>query len=184
MMALIIRATRTHSRPRFDLIRVPFSLVDLIDILEIDRATFPNATVTKTDKRNVVIVLKPSEGLYGGALIRFDCEVPVLYPYQPPRLKCPLRIFHPNIDIHGNVCINILRLDWRPVMSLAHVLHALVLLFDPDELVVSEEDPPLSHDAGELFVRDRREFERITRLTLGGGEYLDVKYDNVIDPKA
>ena len=44
-----------------------------------------------------------------------------------------MQVFHPNIDLEGNVCLNILREDWRPVLSIISIVHGLhyVLLVTP-----------------------------------------------------
>lgn len=39
------------------------------------------------------------------------------------------KIFHPNIEVNGAVCLNILREDWNPVLSLNSVIIGLQLLF-------------------------------------------------------
>lgn len=39
------------------------------------------------------------------------------------------QIYHPNIDLDGNICLNILREDWKPVLSLQAVLVGLQYLF-------------------------------------------------------
>lgn len=31
------------------------------------------------------------------------------YPHDPPKVKCETMVYHPNIDLEGNVCLNILR---------------------------------------------------------------------------
>lgn len=31
------------------------------------------------------------------------------YPHDPPKVKCDTMVYHPNIDLEGNVCLNILR---------------------------------------------------------------------------
>lgn len=33
------------------------------------------------------------------------------YPHDPPKVKCETMVYHPNIDLEGNVCLNILRWD-------------------------------------------------------------------------
>ena len=32
------------------------------------------------------------------------------YPHEPPKVKCETMVYHPNIDLDGNICLNILRL--------------------------------------------------------------------------
>lgn len=38
-------------------------------------------------------------------------------------------MYHPNIDLEGNVCLNILREDWKPVLNINTVIYGLNLLF-------------------------------------------------------
>jgi hypothetical protein len=39
------------------------------------------------------------------------------------------QIYHPNVDLEGNVCLNILREDWKPVLNLNAVMVGLQYLF-------------------------------------------------------
>ena len=39
------------------------------------------------------------------------------------------QIYHPNVDLEGNVCLNILREDWKPVLNLNSVMVGLQYLF-------------------------------------------------------
>lgn len=41
----------------------------------------------------------------------------------------PSQIYHPNIDYEGNVCLNILREDWNPVLNLNSIMVGLQYLF-------------------------------------------------------
>ena len=46
------------------------------------------------------------------------------------------QLYHPNFDFQGNICLNILREDWRPVLSIGSVLQGLLFLFlhpNPDD---------------------------------------------------
>ncbi len=38
-------------------------------------------------------------------------------------------MFHPNIDLEGNICLNILREDWKPVLSISSIIYGLQFLF-------------------------------------------------------
>ena len=39
------------------------------------------------------------------------------------------QVFHPNIDLEGNICLNILREDWKPVLSISSIIYGLQFLF-------------------------------------------------------
>jgi ubiquitin-conjugating enzyme E2 M len=38
-------------------------------------------------------------------------------------------VYHPNIDLEGKICLNILREDWKPVLSISSVIYGLQFLF-------------------------------------------------------
>lgn len=38
-------------------------------------------------------------------------------------------MYHPNIDHQGNVCLNILREDWKPVLTINSIVYGLQYLF-------------------------------------------------------
>lgn len=40
-----------------------------------------------------------------------------------------LQVYHPNIDLEGNVCLNILREDWKPVLNINTIIYGLYHLF-------------------------------------------------------
>jgi len=59
---------------------------------------------------------------------------------------CQTTIYHPNINLDGNVCLNILREDWKPVLDLNAVIYGLVYIFyEPNP------DDPLNHEAADLY---------------------------------
>ena len=39
------------------------------------------------------------------------------------------QLYHPNIDLEGNVCLNILREDWKPVLNINTIIYGLYHLF-------------------------------------------------------
>ena len=39
------------------------------------------------------------------------------------------KVYHPNIDLQGNVCLNILREEWKPILSISAVVYGLQFLF-------------------------------------------------------
>jgi ubiquitin-conjugating enzyme E2 M len=82
---------------------------------------FPNPD----DVLNFVLDIEPDEGMYKGGRFTFTFEINQNFPHDPPKVKCKQKIYHPNIDIKGNVCLNILREEWKPVLNLNAVIVGL-----------------------------------------------------------
>jgi len=127
------------------------------------------------DIMNFDFMLKPDTGYWRGAKLRFHVSIPGDYPYKPPRVSCLTKIYHPNLDLQGNVCLNILRADWTAVMTVAHVLDGLrFLMYDPNPL------DPLNHDAAALFRNDAAQFGRVVTTTLQGRSHGGESFPNLM----
>lgn len=82
------------------------------------------------DILNFVLTIEPDEGMYRSARFTFDFAINQNFPHEPPKVLCREKIYHPNIDLEGKVCLNILREDWKPVLNLNAVIVGLqVCLF-------------------------------------------------------
>lgn len=97
-----------------------------IDLSELSLGTtmktkFPNAD----DILNFTLTIEPDEGMYKGGAFHFSFAINQNFPHEPPKVKCTQKIYHPNIDLEGNVCLNILREDWKPVLNLNAVIVGL-----------------------------------------------------------
>lgn len=75
-------------------------------------------------------------GLVGPLLILVDVRFfrrPVLPAHLfPPVLSLPpnpQQLYHPNFDLEGNICLNILREDWKPVLTITAIVYGLNFLF-------------------------------------------------------
>lgn len=97
------------------------------------------------DIMNFSAIYTPEEDSYWyGGKYEFSINVPDAYPFEAPKVKCLTKIYHPNIDLKGNVCLNILKEDWKPTLNVSTVLAGVYFLFtDPNP------NDPLNH--GKLF---------------------------------
>jgi ubiquitin-conjugating enzyme E2 M len=77
------------------------------------------------DTLNFTLTIEPDEGMYKGGRFHFTFAIPQSFPHEAPKVKCTQKIYHPNIDLEGNVCLNILREDWKPVLNLQAVIIGL-----------------------------------------------------------
>lgn len=76
-----------------------------------------------------------------GGKFEFLIDVPPNYKNEPPKVKCITKHLHPNIQqSDGSVCMNLLRDDWLPSLSLEDILVGLLHLYrDPNPM------DPLDH---------------------------------------
>jgi ubiquitin-conjugating enzyme E2 M len=90
-------------------------------------------------------------------------------------VKCCNKVYHPNIDLEGNVCLNILREDWKPVLTINAIVYGLQYLF----LEPNPEDPLNREAANELQV-NRRLFEQNVQRTMRGGTLNGVYFEQCL----
>ena len=91
-----------------------------------------NVTMNIPNKANIMtfnVTVTPDQGMWCGATYKFTFEMPKDYPYKPPKVHCDTLIYHPNIDLKGNVCLNLLKADWKPILTIQQVIHGLIFLF-------------------------------------------------------
>eukprot|EP00249_Psilotum_nudum_P005030 c18521_g1_i1 orf=733-1284(-) len=142
------------------------------DISELNLAkttfiSFPNG---KDDLLNFEITIHPDEGYYQGGSFGFTFSISPVYPHEAPKVKCKTKVYHPNIDLEGNVCLNILREDWKPVLSINSIIYGLQYLFlDPNP------DDPLNQEAAEVLRNNPKQFESNVRRSMAGG-YINGHY--------
>ncbi|KAA8545943.1 hypothetical protein F0562_020606 [Nyssa sinensis] len=99
-----------------------------------------------------------------GGTFAFSFQVPPVYPHEPPKVKCKTKVYHPNIDLEGNVCLNILREDWKPVLNINTIIYGLFHLFTQPNY-----EDPLNHDAAAVLRDNPKLFESNVRRAMVGG---------------
>ncbi|QUC23283.1 uncharacterized protein UV8b_07524 [Ustilaginoidea virens] len=127
------------------------------------------------DILNFVLTIEPDEGMYRQGRFTFDFAINQNFPHEPPKVRCREKIYHPNIDLEGKVCLNILREDWKPVLNLNAVIVGLQFLFlEPNA------SDPLNKEAAEDLRNHREGFKRNVRTAMGGGSVKGTYYDRVL----
>ncbi|KAG8389967.1 hypothetical protein BUALT_Bualt01G0034500 [Buddleja alternifolia] len=123
--------------------------------------SFPNG---KDELMNFEVTIRPDEGYYLGGTFVFTFQISPIYPHEAPKVKCKTKVYHPNIDLEGNVCLNILREDWKPVLNINTIIYGLYHLFtEPNH------EDPLNPDAAAVLRDNPKMFESNVRRAMAGG---------------
>ncbi|KAF9910042.1 Ubiquitin-conjugating enzyme E2 T [Linnemannia zychae] len=100
----------------------------------------------------------PEDTPYHGGSFKIDINIPERYPFEPPRCQFLTRVYHPNIDEQGLICLDILKLPpkgtWKPSISVSTMLMSLQLL-----LAHPNPDDPLLVDVATEFKENRELFK-------------------------
>jgi len=67
----------------------------------------------------------------------------------PPKVRFLTKMFHPNIDKLGRICLDILKDKWSPALQIRTVLLSIQAL-----LSAPNPDDPLANDVAEMWKQD------------------------------
>jgi ubiquitin-conjugating enzyme E2 D/E len=103
-------------------------------------------------------IIGPTGSVYEGGLFSLSIEFPPNYPFKPPKVKFLTRIYHPNIHSGGGICLDILKNNWSPALTVSKVLISICsLLDDPNP------DDPLVPEIADMYTKNRLQYDITAR---------------------
>jgi ubiquitin-protein ligase len=100
-------------------------------------------------------ILGPDDSPYAGGVFFLDISFPKDYPFKPPGIIFRTRVYHCNINSQGHICLDILKDNWSPAMTISKVLLSICsLLTDPNP-----SDPLVASIATE-YMQNKEEHDR------------------------
>ncbi|KAI0216924.1 Ubiquitin-conjugating enzyme E2 L3 [Lamellibrachia satsuma] len=111
----------------------------------------------QVDESNILSwtgLIVPENPPYSKGAFRIKIDFPAEYPFKPPKITFMTKVYHPNIDERGQVCLPIISAEnWKPATKTDQVIQSLVALVnDP------EPEHPLRADLSEEYSKDRKKF--------------------------
>jgi len=117
------------------------------------------ATPEDSNYRHFKILMTGPQGTpYDGGVYKLELFLPEMYPMEPPKVRFLTRIYHPNIDKLGRICLDVLKDKWSPALQIRTVLLSIQAL-----LSAPEPDDPLDTTVADHFKSNRSGAEQTAR---------------------
>ncbi|XP_042364626.1 ubiquitin-conjugating enzyme E2 L3-like [Plectropomus leopardus] len=127
---------------------------ELDDIKKCGSKRFVNIQVDESNILNWQGLLVPDCPPYDKGAFRIEIVFPPEYPFKPPKVNFKTKIYHPNIDEKGQVCLATISAEnWKPATRTEQVIEALFALVNHPQ-----PEHPLRADLAEEYSKDRVKF--------------------------
>lgn len=93
-----------------------------------------------------VHIAGPKDSPFEGGNFKLELFLPEDYPMAAPKVRFVTKIYHPNIDKLGRICLDILKDKWSPALQIRTVLLSIQAL-----LSAPNPDDPLANDVAEQW---------------------------------
>ncbi|KAK9334052.1 ubiquitin-conjugating enzyme/RWD-like protein [Lipomyces doorenjongii] len=98
----------------------------------------------------------PEGTFYEGLTYKISMTFPPNYPYHAPVIRFVSPMWHPNVDMSGNICLDILKEKWSAIYNVQTILLSLQsLLGEPNNA------SPLNAQAADLWDGNPAEYKRL-----------------------
>lgn len=103
-------------------------------------------------------IFGPDDSPYTGGVFNLVIQFPKDYPFRPPVVTFQTRIYHPNINSSGGICLDILKNQWSPALTVSKVLLSITSL-----LTDANPNDPLVPEIAHVYRTNRAEFDEKAR---------------------
>lgn len=103
-------------------------------------------------------IIGPEDTPYQGGVFKLNIYFPAEYPFKAPKVNFETKIYHPNINSAGQICLDILKNEWSPALSISKLLLSICsLLSDPNP------NDPLVTEIADIYRDNREKFNEIAK---------------------
>ncbi|XP_795646.1 ubiquitin-conjugating enzyme E2 N [Strongylocentrotus purpuratus] len=94
----------------------------------------------------MVTIDGPKDSPFEKGIFNLELFLPEEYPMAAPKVRFMTKIYHPNVDKLGRICLDILKDKWSPALQIRTVLLSIQAL-----LSAPNPDDPLANDVAEKW---------------------------------
>jgi len=102
----------------------------------------------------VASIMGPDGSPYSGGVFYLDIHFPQDYPFKPPKVSFRTRIYHCNINSNGAICLDILKDNWSPALTISKLLVSISSL-----LTDANPNDPLVGSIAQEYMNDREKHD-------------------------
>ena len=103
-------------------------------------------------------IMGPPDSAYQGGVFFLNINFPSDYPFKPPKVHFTTKIYHCNVNSNGAICLDILKDQWSPALTISKVLLSISsLLTDPNP------NDPLVPEIAQVYLKDRAKHDATAR---------------------
>ena len=95
----------------------------------------------------------PKDSPYEDGVFFMSITFPSDYPFKAPKCSFTTKIYHPNINANGSICLDILKDQWSPALTISKVLLSISSL-----LCDANPDDPLVPEIAQIYKTNRAKF--------------------------
>lgn len=130
------------------------------ELMQLMMSSTPGISAFPESDSNLLLWTGTIEGpkgtYYEDLKFKMSLSFPQDYPYSAPTIKFTSPMWHPNVDMSGNICLDILKEKWSAVYNVQTILLSLQsLLGEPNN------KSPLNAQAATLWDQNPTEYKRL-----------------------
>ena len=132
------------------------------ELADLQRDPPANCSAGPTDESDLynwtASIMGPDDSPFQGGVFFLNVQFPTDYPFKPPKVSFTTRIYHPNINSNGSICLDILKDQWSPALTISKVLLSISSL-----LTDANPNDPLVPEIAHIYKNDRPRYENTAR---------------------
>jgi ubiquitin-conjugating enzyme E2 D/E len=132
------------------------------ELAELQKDPPANCTAGPVSENDIstweAMIFGPADSPFQGGMFSLSIRFPSDYPFKPPIVTFKTKIYHPNINASGGICLDILKSQWSPALTISKVLLSILSL-----LTDANPDDPLMPEIARIYRNDREAYNATAR---------------------
>ena len=132
------------------------------ELAELQKDPPANCTAGPVSENDITtweaMIFGPADSPFQGGVFMLSIRFPSDYPFKPPIVTFKTKIYHPNINASGGICLDILKSQWSPALTISKVLLSILSL-----LTDANPDDPLMPEIARIYRNDREAYNETAK---------------------